>query len=243
LALVVFAHAASVYAQAPSAGLSAAEVAVACAPTLTVVPERPAVHSLRITGSQDSVPRTLFGNLDLVVISGGTKNGVQLAQQYAIRREYAFGHTSKGELQTIHATGWLRIVAVNDTTAIAQIENICDGVYAGDYLEPFTPPAVPAITASEGTAAAPNFSELTRVIFGDEERRIAGPGDFMMLERGGTPLVAGTRVAVYRDLHTPGVPLAAVGEGVIVSVGDTQLLHVTSGRDAISGGDFVVPRK
>lgn len=239
-ALVVFAHAVSLSAQAPPSALSAAEVAVACAPSLTVVPDRAAVHSLRIAGSQDTVPRTLFGNLELVVISGGTRNGIQLAQLYTIRREYVFGRPSEGQLQTIHTTGWLRVVGVNDTTAIAQIENVCDGVSTGDYLEPFTAPqATPAGTAS----GAPNFSELGRVIFGDQERAIAGPGDFMMLERGRAPLAAGTRVAVYRDLHTPGIPLTAVGEGVIVSVGDTQLLRVTAGRDAIAGGDYVAPRR
>ena len=243
-AIVVFGHRASLYAQAPPAALSAAEIAAACAPSLTVVPERPAVHSLRIAGAQDTVPRTLFGNLDLVVISGGTRDGVQLAQQYTIRREHVFGRRSKGQLQAIHTTGWLRVVAANDTTAIAQIENICDGVIAGDYLEPFAaPPAAPAGAASDSTPATLDFSALARVIFGDEERHIAGPGDFMMLERGRAPLATGTRVAVYRDLRTPGIPLVAIGEGVIVSIGDTQLLRITAGRDAIAGGDYVVPHK
>ena len=240
--IIVLGHGASLYAQAPPATLSAAEVAVACAPTLTVVPERPIARNLRIVGAQDTVPRSLFGNLDVVVISGGTRDGVQLNQQYAIRRPYVFGRKSKGQLQTIHTTGWLRVVAVNDTTAIAQIEHICDGVFAGDHLEPFVAPA-PAAGGEINSAADLDFSSLGRVIFGDEERRIAGPGNFMMLERGNAPLATGTRVAVYRDLHTTGVPLTAIGEGVIVSVGDTQLLRVTAAREAIAGGDYVVPHK
>ena len=243
-AIVVLGHAGSVYAQSASAALSASEIALACSPSLTVVPERRPVHTLRIAGAQDTVPRSLFGKSDLVVISGGVREGVQLDQRYATRREYVFGRMSKGQLQAIHTTGWLRVVAVNDTTAIAQIENMCDGVIVGDYLEPFVaPPPATAGSESDRTSAALDFSSLGRVVFGDEERRIGSTGDFMMIERSSAALAAGSRVAIYRDLETPGIPLTAIGEGVIVSIGDTQLLRVTAERDAIRAGDYVVPHK
>jgi hypothetical protein len=239
----ILGHGASVSAQSPSAVLSASEVAIACAPTLTIMPEQAPVHALRVVGAQDTVPRGLFGMRELVVISGGTGTGLQLDQRWAIRRAYAFGHPSKGQLQTIHTTGWLRIIAVNEMTAIAQIEQVCDGVIAGDYLEPFVPPA-PLSAAGESAAGTLDFSSLGRVLFGDEERRIAGIGDFMMLARGNAPLGPGTRVAVYRDLQTPGVPLVAIGEGVIVSMqNDSPVMRIISARDAIRGGDYVVVRK
>jgi hypothetical protein len=107
-AIIVFGHGASLSAQTPPGTLSAAEVAVACAPSLTVAPERPIAYGLRVVGGQDTVPRTLFGNLDVVVISGGTRDGVQLNQQYAIRRPYVFGRKYEGQLQTIHTTGCRR---------------------------------------------------------------------------------------------------------------------------------------
>ena len=241
-ALVVFAHAASLSAQAPPSALSAAEVAVACAPSLTVVPDRAAVHSLRIAGSQDTVPRTLFGNLELVVISGGTRNGIQLGQQYTIRRAYVFGRPSEGQLQTIHTTGWLRVVGRKrhdrDRANRARLRRRRSPAITWSRSRPHR-----RRRPATASGATPISLTLGRVIFGDQERAIAGPGDFMMLERGRAPLAAGTRVAVYRDLHTPGIPLTAVGEGVIVSVGDTQLLRVTAGRDAIAGGDYVAPRR
>src|SRR4029077_1303876 len=136
---------------------------------------------------QDTVQRVLFGTRDLVAVSGGTGAGMQLDQRYAIRRGYTFGHPLKGQWQTIHTTGMLRIVAVNDMTAIAQIEQVCDGVIAGDYLEPFVlPAALPG--AGDSAAGTLDFSSLGRVLFGDEERRLAGAGDFMMLARGDAPL-------------------------------------------------------
>ena len=57
-------------------------------------------------------------------------------------------------------------------------------------------------------------------------------------------LQPGARFAVYRDLHKPGLPLASVGEGVVVSVGKSMVLtRITRSRDAIVTGDYVVPRK
>ena len=235
-------YAAPVSAQS-SVTLTSSDVATACAPSLTIMPEQAPVHALRVIGAQDPTSRVLFGTRELVVVSGGTGTGVQLDQRYAIRRAYTFGHPSKGQLQTIHTTGWLRITAVNETTAIAQIEQVCDGVIAGDYLEPFVPPAT-LPDAGDSAAATLDFSTLGRVLFGDEERRLAGPGDFMMLARGNAPLAPGTRVAVYRDLVTPGVPLVAIGEGVIVSMqNDSPVMRIISARDAIRGGDYVVVHK
>jgi len=223
--------------------LSASEVAAACSPSLTIVPERPPVHDLRVVGAQDTVPRSLFGMRDTVIISGGTNRGVQLNQQYAIRRAFKFGHTGKGYLQTIHTAGWLRVVAVNDATSVALVEQVCDGVIAGDYLEPFVAPA-PATGGAINTTADLDFSSPARVLFGDEERRLAAPGDFVMLDSGAAYIAPGTRVAVYRDLNTAGVPLVAVGEGVIVTVNNgSPVMRVTTTRDAIRSGDYVVPHK
>lgn len=82
------------------------------------------------------------------------------------------------------------------------------------------------------------------MIFGDEERNLGGAGDLMLLEYGAAGVAPGTRVALYRDLRKPGLPLVAVGEGLIVSVVDgTPLMRITAARDAVLSGDYVVPRK
>jgi len=57
-------------------------------------------------------------------------------------------------------------------------------------------------------------------------------------------LEVGRRVAVYRDLRSTGVPLTAIGEGVIVAMSDgTPMMRITSTRDAIQSGDYVVPHR
>jgi hypothetical protein len=240
-AIVVFGSAGPVRAQSAGAPLSAADVAAACAPAQLVTPP---TATLRVVGAQDTTPRALFGPQDLVIVNGGTKAGLQVGQDYFIRREYFFGHRpAKDAPRTIVTAGWLRIVSLNDTTAIARIEVICDGVLAGDYLEPF---AAPAAVSGEpvGTFSTLDFSSLARVMFGKDERRIAGTGEFMLLSPGNAMLNVGSHVAIYRDLRTTDVPLTAIAEGVIVSVSNgAPLMRIVTTRDAVQGGDYVVPHK
>jgi hypothetical protein len=241
-AIVVAAYARGVHAQSAPPALSASQIAAACAPTfaLTAAPD----EGLRIVGSQDTAPRSLLGSGDLIVVNGGTQAGVQIGQEYFSRRPFKFGRPPSSHPQTVHTTGRLRIVSVNETTAIAQLETTCDAVLAGDYLEPFVAPVVPAESAVPATFATLDFSSLGRVMFGDEERRIGGAGDFMLIEYGTTGVAPGTRVALYRDLRRPGLPLTAVGEGVIVSVSNGMpLMRITAARDAVVSGDYVVPHK
>jgi hypothetical protein len=104
-------------------------------------------------------------------------------------------------------------------------------------------PVEPAAGPATAGFATLDFSSLSRVMFGDDQRRIGGAGDFMMLEFGAA-VTPGTRVAVYRDLHIPGVPLTAVGEGVIVTDSNgTPVMRITTTRDAVISGDYIVPRK
>ena len=79
-------------AQTDSTAFSPLEIAVACAPP----PSNggPPANPLRLVGSQDTVPRTLFGARDLLVIDGGTNNGVLLGQQFFVRRGNRFGVTA-----------------------------------------------------------------------------------------------------------------------------------------------------
>ena len=80
--------------------------------------------------------------------------------------------------------------------------------------------------------------------FGNEERNLGAPGDFMLVDPGEASLMPGTRVALYRDLEGTGMPLSAIGEGVIVAVADgTPVMRITSVRDAVRAGDYVVPHR
>ena len=113
---------------------TALRLATACAPRAGVG-VGPA-GALRIIGSQDTVPRSLFGAADLLIVGGGTSSGVRLGQQFFVRRSMNLRYRSADGPHAVDTVGWIRIAAVNQTTAIALVDAACDGIMIGDYLEP-----------------------------------------------------------------------------------------------------------
>jgi hypothetical protein len=242
LAVVALA-ASTAAAQTETAELTPAQVAVACAPPPRL--GQPPADILRIVGSQDAAPRTVFGRPELLVVSGGTARGVQTGQRYFVRRLHRFG-SARGDSKphVVHTAGWIRVIAVNETTALASVDRICDDIMAGDYLEPFEVPLLPADITAVDTTTSPDFSAVGRVLFGPSERETAAVGEFVLIDRGAQEgIEPGMQFAVYRDHRLWGVPLAPVGEAQAVSVGERlALVRINRARGAIVAGDFVVPR-
>ena len=238
----VFVGASSASAQTDPAPMSSLETMVACSSPPSLI--RPAAVTPRVIGAQDTVARTLFGPRDLLVVNSGLASGIQLNQRFFVRRQNRFGTAYGHHTLTSRTLGWIRIVAVDNATAIAAVEHSCDGIMAQDYLEPFVAPTVPA-DAEAAAIGEPDFSVLSRVLAGKEDRAIAAPGDMVMIETGvGASLTAGTQMAVYRDVRVPAMPLASVGEAVVISVGpNVALARITRARDAVQTGDYLVVRK
>ena len=240
LVLVSMVVPAAVSAQPAERKLSPLEVQVACGPPASLdVPSEP----LRIAGSQDPEGRFVFGTTELLIVDGGSAKGVQLGQQYTIR--HARESMATRRVASIQTTGWLSIVAVNEKTAIAKVEHFCDAIASGDYLEPFVAPSIAAGTDRDLAAGELDFSALGRILTGPEDTNSGAAGVLMLVDPGKIEsLQPGTRFAVYRDPHTVGLPLASVGEGVVLSVGKSIVLtKITRSRDAIVTGDYVVARK
>lgn len=228
-------------AQSADQPLTPLQTVVACAPPPSLdIPSDP----LRIVGSQDSVSRTAFDEKDVLVVGGGAKNGLQIGQRYFIRRPIVFG-AYRSRPSGALTLGWLRIVAVNESNAIAAVEHFCDSIARGDYLEPFVAPTVPADADGQSAKGELDFTTLGRVLTGTDNRAAAGSGELMMIDQGTDQgMEAGARFAIYRDTRAPGVPLASIGEGVVLSAGKTMsLTRITRSRDAVVSGDYVVPRK
>jgi len=223
--------------------MSPLEISVACAPPPSMSEPHPAAP--RVLGSQDTAPRSLFGSGDLLMVSDGTASGLQLGQRFFVRRANRFGAAYGRNAIGIRTLGWIRIVSLNESTAIASIEHLCDGIVAQDYLEPFVRPVVPVAAALDDTPGEPDFSALAQIVAGDEDRRTGGAGDFMLIDWGADHGVTpGTRLAIYRDVRTPGLPLASVGDAVVISVGPMlSLTRITRARDAVQSGDYVAIRK
>jgi len=195
--------------------------------------------SLRVVGPQAADGRQSVARGELVVLSGGTPQGLAIGQQYFARRlKKPLNHetitpANPGAIQT---TGWLTVVAADTRFAIARVEYACVPIDAGDYLEPYAEPALPREVAAKGLT---DFSELGRVLFGVHRREAFGAGDLLSIDRGqARGMAAGTRVAFYRD-HRNGMPLVEIGEGIVVEVsGETSKVVVERAAVDVLRGDY-----
>jgi hypothetical protein len=222
------------------APLNTLEMAMACAPSTTDTQES---YPLHVVGAQDTMARVLYGATDLLVLDGGTGAGVQLGQRFFVRRTNKFG-IAFDEVQSATTAGWISVVAVNESTAIAKVDHVCGPIFQTDYLVPYTAPTAPAGADRNEPLADPDFSALGHIL-GDGVKTMVGVGEFTLIDRGADQgVTAGTRCAVYRDTGAAGLPLASIGEGIIVSTsGSTALARITRARDAIFKGDYVALNK
>ena len=235
--------AAQVSAQPERSPLTPAQTALLCGPVLD--PQPPAQNALRVRGAQDPRPRAMYGPTDLLVIDGGTGAGVQLGQEYFIRRGVRFGMPYEVVPTNSSTVAWIRIVAVNESTAIASVQHVCDSIHRDDFLAPFVMPQVPAAVDAGAAEGELDFTILSHVVGGSEHRDMGGAGDLMVMDRGTEQGVApGAHFAVYRDVKVGGLPLASIGEAIVVTTGRTNsVVRLTRTRDVVQAGDYLVPRK
>jgi hypothetical protein len=214
---------------------------LACAPFLTYAPPK---SELRVTGSQDTYVKQMMGPGETLVISGGLAKGIQVGQEYFVRRvTKTFGARGPDPNHplAVHTAGRVKIISTEPNLSLATITHSCEGVLLNDFLDPFVPPLL-AETPIDGAA---QFEHLGHIMLGDEGRRIVGNGEFITIDRGSDHgLVAGQRLSVFRDKRSSAGPLVEIGTVVTVSVRpDNATVQVLDLRDAIMRDDLVAVRR
>jgi hypothetical protein len=216
-------------------------LSLACAPKLTFeVPPTP----LRVTGSQESNVHRMLGPGDLITINAGTDNGVEVGQEYYVRRAVPIERRpiSRDNPATIRTSAWIRIWAVDREMSLATITHACDSVQLEDFLEPFVLPEEPAVSVIRPRAPRGNYG---RLMTGNDNRTIFGRGDYFLVDRGSDHGVSrGSQFVVYRDNLQPNNFLFELGEAVAVEVApEWTAARITVSYDAFRSGDYVALRK
>lgn len=238
--------------------LDAELIALACSPTLTFTAPAP---SLLVTGGQDASTRYVFRPGDLITINAGSDNGIEVGQQYYVRRLQAprGAAISRTAPATIQTTGWVRVYAVDPTMSLATIAHACDSIEIGDYLEPFTVPQAATPDVNPPKAQRSNYGH---VLIGSDRRTLFAKNDFFTIDRGSDHgVTVGTRFIIYRDkrrMETAKLPvtrelpdtittpefLYELGEAVVVDVKpEISTLQAMSTRSGFMSGDFAAIRK
>ena len=174
-------------------GLSPEVLSLACAPGLAYeVTGAP----LRVTGSQESAVHYTFAPGDLIVINGGTDNGIEVGQEYFTRRAVPVkrGSVGRDNPATIHPSGWIRVYAVDDELSLVTVAFGCDQVQPDDYLEPFVLPDVPEASTHRPTAQCDNYC---RILTGADNRTNFGSGDYFVVDRGSNHGVTAGASSLY----------------------------------------------
>ena len=199
----------------------------------------------RIIASQDGNAelRTVFANPDELTLDRGTGGGVQVGQQYFVRR--LMKGPSRENISPrfpgfLHTVAWITVTAADERFALAHVTRACDIIRAGDYLEPFAMPALPTAFAPAGP---PQWPDMAKILYGRDGRASMANGDLFSIDRGSNKgLTAGMRLVFYRDIGRGG-PLVEIGEGIAVAVTpEVATVVATSVKDTLRNGDWVAVR-
>lgn len=201
-------------------------------------------HRLASAHEGDGKLRRQFAAPDTLMIPGGTSAGLQVGQQYFVRRLLLSPTREKPSAKTpgtVHTAGWITIVGADNFAALARIDHACDGFLKGDFLEPFAAASLPASVEAPGDT---KFDDMGKLLFGNDGRRSFANGDLIVINRGSSHgVTAGARLGVYRDVKSGG-PLVPVGQAIVLTVGaDTATVIADRVRDSLTAGDWVGVQK
>jgi hypothetical protein len=192
---------------------------------------------LRIIGAELMNEKEQFSDSDIVYLSKGQVDGLEIGQLFQI-----IGLYEKVPLYgtVVWREGRARVIRLEEKTAVARIEKSYWPCRVGDYAMPFE--------ESEGEIGKdkgydqmdPNATKRGQVVFIDMFRRLSGTNQWASVNLGRQQCVQiGDQLAVFHRAK-PDLPREAFGSMIIIDVrGATSTVKILSCRDAIMVGDEV----
>lgn len=144
--------------------------------------------------------------------------------------------------------GRVRVLSVQETTAIAEVVMACDMVRVGSRLQLFEPEPVPLrrltpVRPVNYPAPASEVDAGATIVFARDATHTLGTGHLVFIDRGAEDDVApGDIYTIYRRAR-PGFPPIVLGEVGVLSVHrTTALARILSSRYTVYIGDALVPK-
>ena len=197
IALICGAGAAVQAQEAVTARLAGLPRDVACAPLCPAV--RPDMR-VKVAAGKERV-KTLFGNGDALVITGGTAQGVRTGDEFFVRRVVADNftecHAARSHRSACTPRACSRSWRPRPTPRSPSSHSAATALPSATTSSPSRRLRLPP----ELAGGTPDFARPGRLILGDERRQIGGAGEFMILDRGSDHGVrAGQPLTIFR--HT-----------------------------------------
>lgn len=217
---------------------------VYCAGWIGAISE-PVTGSIAAAEYEDS--RRMYGVGDIVYSDVGAREGMMVGQEFWVIRPGHLVYRAGSITDTIgrfyHTPARLRVVCVQETTAILEITESCEPAILGDLLIPFEPIPIPLVRASAPFTQcdAPSGKVTGHIVEVKDRATPVGTDSVVFLDLGEEDgLYPGDFLTVFRARNDSGTIRTLLGEvAVLWTKGRTCVAKVTSMVDYMGTGDFV----
>lgn len=199
-------------------------------------------------GSADTVKYGLATS-DIIYLSGGRNQGLEpgmlLTSTVPVRR---VTHPASGKVvgRLYHYTGRIRVLSVQETTAIAEIVASCDPITVGSFLEPFEPEPIPLArrTVMRPVAyptAAERLVDAPTIVAAHDDVVAMAQDTVVYIDRGALEDVTpGDIYTIYRRHPNDRLPPVVIGELAVLSVKDHfSVAKIVASTQSVYRGDLL----
>ncbi|MBV8202528.1 MAG: LysM peptidoglycan-binding domain-containing protein [Acidobacteria bacterium] len=188
---------------------------------------------------------------DIVYLQGGAKQGLTPGSLFTIigkEREVVHPVTAQVFGSYYQYLGRVRVLSVQEDTAIAEIVHSCDAVTVGSRLKPFEPEPVPLgrttpMRPVNLPVAGEKLKESPAIIYSRDDIISLGQDHVVFIDRGADQNVTpGDVFTIYRA-NDRGLPPLLLGELAVLSVQKrSATAKITESRYTIFLGDRLDPK-
>lgn len=187
---------------------------------------------------------------DIVYVDGGKARGLSAGSLFTVvAPDHEVLHPRTGDVvgRYYRYLGRLRILSVQETTAIAEIVQSCDAIVDGALLQPFEPEPVPlgrstALRPVNYPAAAEKLATAPAIVYAKDDIIGLGADHVVHIDVGEQNATPGDLYTIYRD-NKNGLPPIVIGELAVLSVHKRfSVAKITESRYPVRLGDRLDPK-
>jgi hypothetical protein len=183
---------------------------------------------------------------DIVYLNGGRARGLSPGEQFTIiSPDHEVRHPVTGDTfgRYYRYTGRVRVLSVQEDTAIAEISHACDPILVGSVLQAYQPEPVPlarptAMRPVNYPTTAAKLAGAPTIVLSKDDIVSLGEDSIVWIDRGANADVTpGDIYTIYR-LNRPGLPPVVLGELAVLSVhSKSSVAKILRSRFSIYVGD------
>jgi hypothetical protein len=187
---------------------------------------------------------------DIIYVDGGRERGLLPGKMFsAVVPERPVVHPALGQVvgRYYRYVGRVRILSVQDSTAIAEIVQSCDPLSTGALLFPFEPEPVPLgrstpLRPINFPAAAEKLAHAPSIVYSRDDILALGADAVVHIDVGEQDTTPGDIFTIYRE-NRPGMPPIVMGELAVLSVHKRfSVAKIIESRYPIKLGDRLDPK-